>query len=101
MARTSNDNLVLEMDVASWGLRRKLSQKVSQLYSQSVQAQVNRRQTKVMVIYYDPENFEKQKGKQQVKVSAQECEVSRMDRILKGARDGVNVVYEDKDCLAV
>ena len=110
LAKKSENQLVLTLEIESFALRRKLSQQLQAIYkvTNEIYTTFNRRSPNFEIIFQKPrpepsskeESKEKQHYKKQ-KVTEADCELSDYDRVIGGQRDGYNVVYEDDRCIAI
>lgn len=103
LARKSDDNLVLDLKVESYALRRKLSNELQYLYKDRnlIFTQFSK-SSQIFTVrkWKAKEDGDTKEIKEEVKVTEQECENSAFDTIAKGNHKGVKVLHEDEKCIA-
>lgn len=108
MVQETDDQLMLEIPIASFALRRRLSQELHAIYHDRdlIFTQFSKASHIFTVRKWRPKPDDSGASQQshfsstQVKVSLDQLEDTPYDRIIKGQRDGIQVVYEDEHALA-
>ena len=111
LAKKSENQLVLTLEIESFALRRKLSQQLQNIYrvTNEIYTTFNRRSPNFEIIFQKPRPEPKEESKdskekhqhKKKKVTEADCELSDYDRVIEGKRDGYNVVFEDDKCIAI
>ena len=106
LAQQREDWPVLEINIESFALRRKLSQELAAIYKDSNMIFTSFSKASPIFTVRKHKAVDKNAGQNEfkkqedVKVTLEELEQSEVDKIIEGQRDGLKVYFEDDKIIA-